>query len=166
MTTDSLPATIPVFPLTGALLLPFGQLPLNIFEPRYVTLIEDALGANRLMGMIQPQGTERETVGDDSPLFNVGCLGRITEFADPGDGRYEIVLTGVCRFTVAQELDQRSGYRRVEADYSLFLDDLNPGDTKITNRSSLIACLKTYFERRNMDTDWDALGRSFQIWSW
>ena len=107
MTPDGLPPTIPVFPLTGALLLPYGQLPLNIFEPRYVALAEDALGANRFMGMIQPQGTERETVGDDSPLFGIGCLGRITEFADPGDGRYEIVLTGVCRFKIARELDTR-----------------------------------------------------------
>ena len=157
MTPDSLPPTIPVFPLTGALLLPHGQLPLNIFEPRYVALTEDALGADRFMGMIQPQSAERETVSDDSPLFDIGCLGRITEFADPGDGRYEIVLTGVCRFKIAHELDTCRGYRRVDADYSLFLDDLDPGDTAITNRSSLLAALKIYFERRNLDTDWDAL---------
>jgi hypothetical protein len=157
MTPDGLPPTIPVFPLTGALLLPYGQLPLNIFEPRYMALTEDALGADRFMGMIQPQGTERETVDDDSPLFGIGCLGRITEFADPGDGRYEIVLTGVCRFKIARELDTRRGYRRVEADYNLFLDDLDPGDTAITNRSTLLAALKIYFERRNLDTDWDAL---------
>ncbi|MDP6896873.1 MAG: LON peptidase substrate-binding domain-containing protein [Rhodospirillales bacterium] len=157
MTPDGLPPTIPVFPLTGALLLPYGQLPLNIFEPRYVALTEDALGADRFMGMIQPQGTELETVGDDSPLFGIGCLGRITEFADPGDGRYEIVLTGVCRFKIARELDTYRGYRRVEADYNLFLDDLDPSDTAITNRSTLLAALKIYFERRNLDTDWDAL---------
>ena len=157
MTPDSLPPTITVFPLTGALLLPYGQLPLNIFEPRYVALSEDALGANRFIGMIQPQGTEGETVGDDSPLFGVGCLGRITEFADPGDGRYEIVLTGLCRFEIARELDTHRGYRRVEAGYNLFLDDLDPSDTAITNRSTLLAALKIYFERRNLDTDWDAL---------
>ena len=157
MTPDGLPPTIPVFPLTGALLLPYGQLPLNIFEPRYIALTEDALGADRFMGMIQPQGTERETVGDASPLFGIGCLGRITEFADPGDGRYEIVLTGVCRFKIARELDTHRGYRRVEAGYNLFLDDLDPSDTAITNRSTLLAALKIYFERRNLDTDWDAL---------
>ena len=157
MTPDGLPPTIPVFPLTGALLLPYGQLPLNIFEPRYVALTEDALGADRFMGMIQPQGTEHETVGDDSPLFGIGCLGRITEFADPGDGRYEIVLTGVCRFKIARELDTCRGYRRVDADYSLFLDVFDPVDTAITNRSSLLAALKIYFERRNLDTDWNAL---------
>ena len=157
MTPDSLPPTIPVFPLTGALLLPYGQLPLNIFEPRYVAMTDDALGADRFIGMIQPQGTERETVGDDSPLFGTGCLGRITEFADPGDGRYEIVLTGVSRFTVARELDTHQGYRRVEAGYNLFLDDLDPRDTAITNRGTLLAALKIYFERRNLDTDWDAL---------
>ena len=157
MTPDSLPPTIPVFPLTGALLLPYGQLPLNIFEPRYVAMTDDALGADRFIGMIQPQGTERETVGDDSPLFGIGCLGRITEFADPGDGRYEIVLTGVCRFKIAGELNIHRGYRRVEAGYNLFLDDLDPRDTAITNRGTLLAALKIYFERRNLDTDWDAL---------
>ena len=157
MTHDSLPLTIPIFPLSGALLLPYGQLPLNIFEPRYVKLIEDALGADRFMGMIQPQDNERETLGEDTSLFSIGCLGRITEFADPGDGRYEIVLTGVCRFTVARELDKHRGYRRVETDYTVFLDDLDPSDTAITNRRDLLASLKTYFERRNLDTDWDAL---------
>ena len=157
MTPDGLPPKIPVFPLSGALLLPCGQLPLNIFEPRYVALTEDALGADRFMGMIQPQSAERETVSDDSPLFDIGCLGRITEFADPGDGRYEIVLTGVCRFKIARELDARRGYRRVEAGYNLFLDDLDPRDTAITNRGTLLTALKIYFERRNLDTDWDAL---------
>ena len=157
MTPDGLPPMIPIFPLTGALLLPYGQLPLNIFEPRYVALIEDALGANRLMGMIQPQGAEREAVDGKNPLFDIGCLGRITEFADPGDGRYEIVLTGVSRFTVAHEIGTHRGYRRVEADYSLFLDDLAPSDTVITNRVALLAALKVYFECRNLETDWNAL---------
>ena len=157
MTAEELPPAIPVFPLTGALLLPYGQLPLNIFEPRYVALIEDALGADRYLGMIQPQNAASETVGDDSPFFDIGCLGRITEYADRGDGRYEIVLTGVCRFMVSRELDIRRGYRRVEADYGAFLDDLDPGDTEITNRISLLAALKTYFERRNLDADWDSL---------
>jgi len=157
MKPNELPIEIPIFPLKGALLLPNGQLPLNIFEPRYVALIEDALGADRLLGMIQPRDTERELVGDGSPLFDIGCLGQITEFTDPGDGRYEIVLTGVCRFKIAHELDTCRGYRRVDADYSLFLDDLDPSDTAITNRSSLLAALKIYFERRNLDTDWDAL---------
>ncbi len=157
MTAEELPPAIPVFPLTGALLLPYGQLPLNIFEPRYVALIEDALGADRYLGMIQPQSAASETVGDDSPFFDIGCLGRITEFADRGDSRYEIVLTGVCRFMVSRELDIRRGYRRVAADYGAFLDDLDPGDTEITNRISLLAALKTYFEQRNLDADWDSL---------
>ena len=157
MTHDRLPLTIPIFPLSGALLLPYGQLPLNIFEPRYVKLIEDSLGADRFMGMIQPQDNERETLGEDTSLFSIGCLGRITEFADPGDGRYEIVLSGVCRFSVAREPDKHRGYRRVETDYNLFRDDLDPNDTAITNRSSLLASLKNYFEQRNLDTDWDAL---------
>ncbi len=157
MTPDGLPPTIPIFPLSGALLLPYGQLPLNIFEPRYVALIEDALGADRFMGMIQPQGAELEAVDEENPLFDIGCLGRITEFADPGDGRYEIIITGVSRFTVAREIDTHRGYRRVEADYNLFLDDLAPSDTVINNRVALLAALKVYFEGRNLDTDWNAL---------
>ena len=157
MKPNELPIEIPIFPLTGALLLPNGQLPLNIFEPRYVALIEDALGADRLLGMIQPRETERELVGDDSPLFDIGCLGQITEFTDPGDGRYEIVLTGVCRFIIAHELDIHRGYRRVKTCYDSFLDDLDSGDTEITNRIALLAALKTYFERRNLNADWEAL---------
>ena len=157
MKPDELPSEIPIFPLSGALLLPNGQLPLNIFEPRYVALIEDALGADRYLGMIQPQDTGHKTVGDNNPLFDIGCLGRITEFNDPGDGRYEIVLTGVCRFTIARELDIRRGYRRVETCFDSFLDDLDSGDAEITNRTALLAALKTYFTRRNLDADWKAL---------
>ena len=157
MKPDELPSEIPIFPLSGALLLPNGQLPLNIFEPRYVALIEDALGADRYLGMIQPQDTGHKAVGDNNPLFDIGCLGRITEFNDPGDGRYEIVLTGVCRFTIARELDIRRGYRRVETCFDSFLDDLDSGDAEITNRTALLAAMKTYFERRNLDADWDAL---------
>ena len=157
MKTEHLPAIVPIFPLTGALLLPFGQLPLNIFEPRYVSLIEDALGTHRLLGMIQPRGAEGAVIGDNGDIFDTGCLGRITEFTDPGDGRYEIVLTGLCRFKVEQELELYNGYRRVKVCYETFLKDLDPCETEITNRESLIEALRQYFDRQSLDADWDTL---------
>ena len=157
MTAQQLPQTVPVFPLSGALLLPFGQLPLNIFEPRYVALVDNALGNGRYMGMVQPRDTSRETVGDDGAIFEIGCLGRITEFTDPGDGRYEIVLTGVSRFAVVREQAMQHGYRRVEAAYEIFEHDLDPDDREITNRRELLSALRSYFDRHGLDADWDAL---------
>ena len=157
MTPDALPETLAIFPLSGALLLPYGQLPLNIFEPRYVALIEDALGDGRLMGMIQPKQGDSETVADDGAIFATGCLGRITEFTDPGDGRFEIVLTGVCRFRVDEELAMSRGYRRIRPDYQEFADDLDPADTEIANRPGLLAALKGYFDHHELEADWQAL---------
>ena len=157
MNLKGMPTVIPIFPLTGALLLPYGQLPLNIFEPRYVSLIEDALGAKRLLGMIQPRETKDKLTRDTNEIFATGCLGRITEFTDPGDGRYEIVLTGLCRFTVKNELSLYRGYRRVEVDYDTFVRDFDAQDTEISNRDSLLAVLRKYFDYQSLDADWDAL---------
>src|SRR3954453_20848083 len=109
---EDLPAEFPVFPLPGALLLPKGKLPLNIFEPRYKAMVEDALGLGRMFGMIQPDPTAPE--GPTGPaLFRVGCLGRLSEFSETGDGRYLITLSGIFRFAVPSEIDMRRGYRRV-----------------------------------------------------
>ncbi|HWE78780.1 MAG TPA: LON peptidase substrate-binding domain-containing protein, partial [Pseudolabrys sp.] len=106
-----LPETIPVFPLPGALLLPRGQMPLNIFEPRYLAMIDDALrDSHRLIGVIQPDPMQAPD-GDNPKLFKVGCVGRITQLAESGDGRYLIELTGVARFQVIQELDVATSYR-------------------------------------------------------
>ena len=114
---SELPAEIPVFPLTGALLLPHGKLPLNIFEPRYKALVEDALADGRMFGMVQPDTASPDQ--DERPgLFGVGCLGRLSSFSETGDGRYLIALTGMVRFRVRAELGGRRGYRRVAADYS------------------------------------------------
>lgn len=157
MPAGALPETIPIFPLSGALLLPFGQLPLNVFEPRYVSMIDDALANGRFLGMIQPKQTDRETVADDGVIYETGCLGRITEFTDPGDGRYEIVLTGVCRFRVAAELDLVHGYRRVAADYAPFTADLDPDGAEIANRPALLSALRGFFDQRDLDADWQAL---------
>ncbi|MEK9725333.1 MAG: LON peptidase substrate-binding domain-containing protein [Rhodospirillaceae bacterium] len=157
MTADALPATVPIFPLSGALLLPYGQLPLNIFEPRYVALIEDALAGGRFMGMVQPRDADGETVANDGAIFEIGCLGRITSFTDPGDGRYEIVLSGTCRFRIAEELPMQRGYRRVTADFGPFLGDLDPTAAEIANRPQLLAAMKGYFRQRNLEADWQAL---------
>ena len=121
---EDLPGEFPVFPLPGALLLPRGKLPLNIFEPRYLAMTEDALGQGRMFGMIQPDPTLPET--ETGPgLFRVGCLGRLSSFSETDDGRYLITLTGVIRFAVAAEMTMRRGYRRVRGDFTPYRADLD-----------------------------------------
>jgi uncharacterized protein len=160
-----LPKTIPVFPLTGALLLPGGQLPLNIFEPRYVAMIEDALAArDRLIGMIQPREANAEgmtrgnVVPPPPPLYPTGCVGRIASFSETEDGRFMITLRGLCRFTLAEELPTLRGYRRAVPDFSAWQNDLRgeTGEPKI-DRERLLKGLQTYFTARNIATDWDAV---------
>ena len=154
---DVLPAEIPVFPLAGALLLPRGRLPLNIFEPRYVALVEDALGAGRMFGMIQPD----RTLPDGAPgprLFHIGCLGRLSSFSETEDGRYLITLTGVIRFRVEEELAMRHGYRRVRAAYDNYLADLDPPGLRLgAKRAALLAALRDYFAARSMEANWEAI---------
>src|SRR5690349_10717767 len=118
-----LPAVIPIFPLPGALLLPRGQMPLNIFEPRYVAMIDYALShGHRLIGMIQPDA--KHPGPEHAPqLFTIGCVGRLTQFAESGDGRYLIQLTGVVRFRVVEELTATTPFRQCQADYQPFVDD-------------------------------------------
>src|SRR5688500_606001 len=108
-----MPEEIPVFPLAGVLLLPHGQLPLNIFEPRYVAMVEDALKDGRIIGMIQPRLQEN----DLTSLYDTGCAGRIKSFSEIADGRYLITLQGLCRFKIGEELPQKNGYRRVRPDW-------------------------------------------------
>src|SRR5215813_11397001 len=120
---SDLPELIPVFPLPGALLLPRGQMPLNIFEPRYLAMVDDALQSGlRLIGMIQPDPTH--SASPDKPaLYRIGCVGRITQFAETGDGRYLIQLTGISRFAIEQELDVLTSYRQCRVTYARFADD-------------------------------------------
>jgi Lon protease-like protein len=156
---DRLPAEFPVFPLTGALLLPSGKLPLNIFEPRYLAMVDEALRANRMFGMIQPKpGMPR---GETGPaLFGIGCLGRLSSFSETEDGRYLITLTGVIRFAVERELDMMRGFRRVRGSYASFLGDLEPGPHSVgIDREALITELRGYFARAGMDANWDAIAR-------
>ena len=154
-----LPAEFPVFPLPGALLLPRGKLPLNIFEPRYLALTEDALAQGRMFGMIQPDPTLPET--DTGPgLFRVGCLGRLSSFSETDDNRYLITLTGLIRFEIAGEIDMRRGYRRVNGDFSRYLADLDLEPRPIgVERDALLSTLRTYFTHRGFDANWDAIQR-------
>jgi len=130
---EALPRTLPVFPLTGALLLPGGRLPLNIFEPRYLAMIDDALATDRLVGMIQPQPGDDgyKGAGTDAPvLYSIGCAGRLTGFAESDDGRYLITLTGVCRFRVEAEMPTTRGYRRCQVSWADFeADTQDPPDS-------------------------------------
>jgi Lon protease-like protein len=153
---EDLPATIPVFPLAGALLLPDGRLPLNIFEPRYLAMVEDALGARRLIGMIQP-ADPAESTEDRPALYDTGCVGRIASFAETNDGRLQITLVGVSRFRVRREVEGVRGYRRVEADWAPFRSDLDPiGEVKL-DRKRLMAALRAYLKLHEMEVDWAAI---------
>src|ERR1700684_2261648 len=120
---EDLPSEFAVFPLTGALLLPRGKLPLNIFESRYLAMVQDSLMTGRMFGMIQPDANAPATDRGEG-LYRVGCLGRLSSFSETDDGRLLITLTGLVRFTVAAELEMRNGYRRVRGGFSGYMDDL------------------------------------------
>jgi Lon protease-like protein len=149
---DTLPRTIGIFPLTGVLLLPRAQLPLNVFEPRYLALVEAALAGNRLIGMIQPTEHEEKTLRP--PLSTIGCVGRITGFRETDDNRYLITLTGICRFRVVEELTTETPFRQVTADYAPFASDLAEGGDGEFPRERLLAALNDYLSRRDLKADW------------
>lgn len=156
-----LPATIPVFPLPGALLLPRGQMPLNIFEPRYLEMIDDSLrNGHRLIGMIQPD-TAHPGPEDKPNLYKIGCAGRITQFAETGDGRYLIQLTGVCRFRVDHELSVMTAYRQCRAAYEPFADDFiaRKGEDDV-DRKALLVALKDFLHANNLKTDWEGIEKA------
>jgi Lon protease-like protein len=157
-----LPAEFAVFPLPGAVLFPHGRLPLNIFEPRYLALVDDSLAAGRVFGMIQPDPALGE--GASGPgLYRVGCLGRLTSFAETDDGRYLITLSGLCRFAVLEEIGMRRGYRRVRASFTAFAGDLDlqqgsmPGAN--LGREALLVALRAYFAAEGLEANWDAIGQ-------
>jgi uncharacterized protein len=149
-----LPQRIPVFPLPGALLLPRAELPLNIFEPRYLEMVSDALSGTRLIGMIQPTAASEK---EDHPvLMGVGCAGRITAYAETADNRMLITLTGVSRFTVVEELDAGTPYRQIAANFHPFAIDLvqDVGASEV-NRPALLKAFRDYLNANNMNADWD-----------
>jgi Lon protease-like protein len=153
---EDLPRTIPIFPLGGALLLPRASLPLNIFEPRYLNMVDDALAGERLIGMIQPAPGEDER--NTPSLHTIGCLGRLTSYAETDDGRYLITLTGVIRFRIARELEAPTPYRQVEAAFADFREDLEQHETShVIDRDRLLDSLRRYVEARGFQADWTAV---------
>ena len=155
--SDDLPAELAVFPLPGALLLPRGRLPLNIFEPRYLALVEDSLARGRMFGMIQPN-EHAPRAENGASLYRIGCLGRLTHFSETEDGRFLVTLTGISRFVVKRELPMHRGYRRVEADFSPFGQDLHTTpDVEPETRSEIMDALRTYFDMKGIDANWDAV---------
>jgi uncharacterized protein len=154
-TIDQLPEIVPIFPLTGVLLLPRGKLPLNVFEPRYLAMTEDALSGNRMIGIIQPSDPlSRASV---PPVYPIGCAGRITSFSETDDGRYLITLTGVCRFETARELPIVRGYRRVDVSWERFAADLEEPGPALFDRARLVEGLHTYFKIQGISANWDAI---------
>lgn len=147
---DNLPDILPIFPLDGVLLLPRGHLPLNIFEPRYIAMVEDVFRTNRLIGMIQPS----DVSAGPAPLFKTGCAGRIVQFQETEDGRYLITLKGVARFEVKGEIDSIRGYRQVRPDWSKFQSDFDHIESLGVNRDHLVDLLQVYFEKNEMSIDW------------
>ncbi len=158
---EDLPEVMPVFPLTGALLLPSGQLPLNIFEPRYLSLFDAALAGDRLVGVIQPSLLEPSDASDPlrPALASVGCLGRITSFAETGDGRYIASLTGVCRFRLLDEADDTQPYRIFR--FAPFMSDLSEEDNESSvDRRELLRVFRAYLDANKLEVDWESVGRA------
>jgi Lon protease-like protein len=155
--TGALPEILPIFPLTGVLLLPRGRLPLNIFEPRYRAMTRDAMDGERLIGMVQPADPPIREM--NPTVYPTGCAGRITSFSETEDGRFLITLTGVSRFRIKEELPLLSGYRRVVAEWEDFIDDRNP-DQAGFDRSRLTLGLRNFFSQRQVEADWNAIDQA------
>jgi uncharacterized protein len=151
-----LPEILPIFPLSGALLLPRGQLPLNIFEPRYLNMTTDSFGQGRFIGMVQPIVPDDDPLSDTVDLYEIGCVGRIVAFNETEDGRFQITLNGVSRFHIVEELEPLNGYRRVRAGYEAFQGDLED-DQGMADRSRLVKAMQTYFDVKNIEADWDSI---------
>jgi len=176
-TAEDLPTDIPIFPLAGALLLPGGQLPLNIFELRYLNMVADALGQGRYLGMVQPrvlEAVEESPKLDDAPIYSVGCLGRITSFEETSDGRFLISLHGLIRFGVGPELPLEKGYRRLTPNFGSYLGDLLQSPTTVSgadeqapgrgenwiDRARLIGSVKQYFAAQDLSAEWKGIDQA------
>jgi Lon protease-like protein len=158
---SDMPAVIPVFPLSGALLLPRGHMPLNIFEPRYLEMVDDALrDGHRMIGMIQPDAA-RMGSQDRPNLYKVGCVGRITQFAESGDGRYLLQLTGIARFRVEEELKAITAYRQCQVTFAPFVDDFTArkGETEV-NREAVLGALTEFLKARHLQADWSGIEKA------
>ena len=164
---EDLPRVIPVFPLTGILLLPEGKLPLNIFEPRYLAMVRDALAdEQRMIGMVQPRLPDPDdnrgpvdlaAMMDQPEIYTTGCAGRITAFSESDDGRYMLTLTGICRFDIAEEMTLRDGYRRILADYHRFRGDLSMRGEPDIDRERLLGVVRQYFAQQDIKASWETV---------
>jgi len=154
------PEVVPLFPLGGALLLPRGQMPLNVFEPRYLAMIDDALRTDRVIGMIQPE-PETGRQPEIPPLLKVGCLGRITQFAETGDGRYIVTLTGISRFRLLEEPLVTTAYRQAKVDYSEFAADFvaRIGEEEV-DRKGLLKALRSFAKANELKIDWKGVNEA------
>ena len=152
---DLLPTVVPLFPLTSALLLPRGELPLNIFEPRYLAMIEDALRADRIIGMLQPLDSH---AGSSPPVHRVGCIGKITQFAETGDGRIMVTLTGLSRFRVVEELTALTAYRQCIVSYEEYARDLveDDGESDV-DRAAVLTALRNFADANRLKIDWKSI---------
>ena len=155
-----LPDRVPVFPLAGALLLPSGQMPLNIFEPRYLAMVDAVIGGDRLIGMIQP-ALDASDRAKSPPLCEIGCLGRIAQFSETGDGRYTILLAGVSRFRVVEEVAAITPYRQCRISIESFADLAEPlsGEDAV-DRSALLRTFRDYLDANGLEADWDSVNRA------
>jgi Lon protease-like protein len=157
---EDCPRAIPLFPLSGALLLPRGQMPLNIFEPRYLSMVDDALRGERVIGIIQPE-PETGRQPEVPPLLKVGCLGRITQFAETGDGRCIITLTGISRFRLTDELSVATPYRQGRASYDEFAADFvaRTGEDEV-DRKGLLKALRDFAKANDLKIDWKGVNEA------
>jgi hypothetical protein len=151
---EKLPASLPIFPLAGGVVMPGAPLPLNIFEPRYLNMVGDALGGDRLIGMVQPDVKAAGRHGE--AVCRTGTAGRITAFSETDDGRFLMRLTGLCRFDILEEVPTTRGYRRVAASWDRFAGDYDD-DARIADRHGLLARLRRYSTARGLEIDWQGL---------
>jgi Lon protease-like protein len=156
-----LPAAIPLFPLSGALLLPYSHRPLNVFEPRYVEMVDTALAGNRLIGLIQPEDTSEESPRGRAPLQTIGTVGRLTHWEENGEARYFIILEGVTRFELVSELTVLTPYRQATIDASAFASDFTPdfGEEEV-DRERFLKMMKDYAEFANFELNWDEIKKT------
>jgi len=158
---EDLPQLLPVFPLRGAILLPRSSLMVNVFEPRYLALLDDALAKDRLIGIVQPTDVaahDESPLGKAFPLRQVGCAGRITSFTEGDDGHYMITLVGIARFALEQEVETDEPFRRLRVGFGNYSADFQSGEgEEDVDRPRLLATLRCYLEANNLSADWDGI---------
>lgn len=157
-TLADLPTTIPVFPLSGAVVFPRAQLPLHIFEPRYLAMVKDVLAGERTIGMVQPRDDAAGEV--EPPVYRVGCAGRLTSFQELENGRNLITLTGLCRFEIEDELDRMTPYRQFQVRYDRFGQDMTVGVDDGIDREALLGAVRKYIEHQGLQSDWESIEKA------